>query len=311
MIDKKAKIFVAGHKGMVGSAIIRKLKNKGFDNLVFKTSNELDLRAQEKVEDYIKKERPDVIIDAAAIVGGIWINNKNPYKFLMDNMLIQNNLIRASVNYKVENFIFLGSSCIYPKMAPQPMKEEYLLNGSLEKTNQWYALAKITGVKLIESIRNEFGYNYVSLMPTNLYGPNDNFDEMTSHVIPGMIAKFHKAKIKNIKSVTLWGDGTPLREFLHVDDLAEAINLFLNNEAKDFIYNVGSDQEISIKNLAKLVSKTVGYNGEILWDKNFPNGTPKKKLDSRKIHEFGFSPKIKLEIDGLKTVYNWYINNQI
>ncbi|MAC42259.1 MAG: GDP-fucose synthetase [Pelagibacterales bacterium] len=308
---KDSKIYIAGHNGMVGSAILRKLKNEGYENIIFKSSKELDLRIQKNVDEFLSSEKPEYIIDAAAIVGGIWANNEYQYRFLMDNMLIQNNLINASINNKIKNFIFLGSSCIYPKLATQPMKEEYLLSGPLEETNKWYAIAKITGVKLIESIRNEFGYNYVSLMPTNLYGPNDNFDEMTSHVIPGMIAKFHKAKIKNIKSVTLWGDGSPLREFLHVDDLAEAINLFLNNEAKDFIYNVGSDQEISIKNLAKLVSKTVRYNGEILWDKNFPNGTPKKKLDSRKIHEFGFSPKIKLEKDGLKTVYNWYINSQI
>tara|TARA_B100001059_G_scaffold51041_1_gene44479 strand:+ start:10087 stop:11022 length:936 start_codon:yes stop_codon:yes gene_type:complete len=311
MIVKDSKIYIAGHNGMVGSAILRKLKNEGYENIIFKSSKELDLRIQKNVDEFLSSEKPEYIIDAAAIVGGIWANNEYQYRFLMDNMLIQNNLINASINNKIKNFIFLGSSCIYPKLATQPMKEEYLLSGPLEETNKWYAIAKITGVKLIESIRNEFGYNYVSLMPTNLYGPNDNFDEMTSHVIPGMIAKFHKAKIKNIKSVTLWGDGSPLREFLHVDDLAEAINLFLNNEAKDFIYNVGSDQEISIKNLAKLVSKTVRYNGEILWDKNFPNGTPKKKLDSRKIHEFGFSPKIKLEKDGLKTVYNWYINSQI
>ncbi len=309
MINRDSKIYIAGHNGMVGSAITKKLQKEGFNNLVYKRSTDLDLRIQSEVDKFIEKESPQVIIDAAATVGGIWINNKNPYKFLMDNMLIQNNLINASINFKIENFIFLGSSCIYPKMANQPIKEEYLLTGPLERTNQWYAIAKIAGVKLVEAVRSEFNYNYVSLMPTNLYGPNDNFDEMTSHVIPGMISKFHNAKINSLSSVKLWGDGTPLREFLHVDDLANAIYLFIINKSKNSIYNVGSSEEISINNLAQLISKVVGFNGEILWDDKFPNGTPKKKLDSSSIHDFGFKPSIKLE-SGLKSVYEWYLINQ-
>ena len=309
MINKNLKIYVAGHKGMVGSAILRKLKKEGFKNLITRNSGELDLRIQSKVEAFISNQRPELIIDAAAIVGGIWANNNAPYRFLMDNMLIQNNLLKASVKCKVKKFIFLGSSCIYPKLASQPIKEEYLLSGPLEDTNQWYALAKITGVKLVESIRKEFGYDYVSLMPTNLYGPNDNFDEMSSHVIPGMISKFHKAKIENLNSVKLWGDGSPLREFLYVDDLADAIFLFINKKAEDHIYNVGSNDEVSIHELAKLVSSTVEFKGEILWDSKYPNGTPRKKLNSQKINDFGFKPNYFLKKNGLKAVYNWFKNN--
>jgi GDP-L-fucose synthase len=294
---------------MVGSAILRKLKTEGYKNLITINSSELDLRIQSKVETFINDQSPELIINAAAIVGGIWANNNAPYQFLMDNMLIQNNLLKASVNCNVKKFIFLGSSCIYPKLASQPIKEEYLLSGPLEETNQWYALAKITGVKLVESIRKEYGFDYVSLMPTNLYGPNDNFDEMTSHVIPGMISKFHKAKIENLNSVTLWGDGSPLREFLYVDDLADAIFLFINKKAQDFIYNVGSNDEVSILELAELISNTVEFKGKILWDNKYPNGTPRKKLDSQKINDFGFKPNYFLKKNGLKAVYNWFKNN--
>ena len=222
MILKDSKIYVAGHNGMLGSAILRKLKNKGFKNLIFKSSKELDLRIQKDVDEYISHEKPKIIIDAAAIVGGIWANNEYRYKFLMDNMLIQNNLINASIKNEIRNFIFLGSSCIYPKLAAQPMKEEALLSGPLEETNQWYAIAKISGVKLVDAVRRQFGFNYVSLMPTNLYGPNDNYDLKTSHVLPALIRKIHEAKIDN-KDVELWGTGKSLREFLHVDDLAEAV----------------------------------------------------------------------------------------
>ena len=309
MINKNIKIYIAGHKGMVGSAILRKLKTEGYKNLITINSSELDLRIQSKVETFINNHSPELIINAAAIVGGIWANNNAPYQFLMDNMLIQNNLLKASVNCNVKKFIFLGSSCIYPKLASQPIKEEYLLSGPLEETNQWYALAKITGVKLVESIRKEYGFDYVSLMPTNLYGPNDNFDEMTSHVIPGMISKFHKAKIENLNSVTLWGDGSPLREFLYVDDLADAIFLFINKKAQDFIYNVGSNDEVSILELAELISSTVEFKGEILWDSKYPNGTQRKKLDSQKINDFGFKPNYFLRKNGLKAVYNWFKNN--
>jgi GDP-L-fucose synthase len=308
MISKSSKIYVAGHRGMVGSATVRKLQKEGFNNLIFKSSNELDLRNQSLVDRFIAEEKPEIIIDAAAIVGGIWVNNEYPFKFLMDNMQIQNNLINAAVKNKVENFIFLGSSCIYPRNAQQPLKEEYLLTSSLEKTNQWYALAKITGVKLIEAARKVYGYNYVSLMPTNLYGDNDNFDPMTSHVLPAMITKFHNAKVKNENRVVLWGDGIPLREFLHVDDLANAIYFCMKNKLKENIYNVGSEDEISIRELAETISSIINYKGEIFWDSSYPNGTPRKKLDSSKLNKLGWKPQIRLS-EGIDQVYNWYLKN--
>jgi len=306
MISKSSKIYVAGHRGMVGSATVRKLQKEGFNNLIFKTSEELDLRNQSLVDQFIADETPEIIIDAAAIVGGIWANNEYPFKFLMDNMQIQNNLINAAVKNKVENFIFLGSSCIYPRDAQQPLKEDYLLTSSLESTNQWYALAKITGVKLIEAARKIYGYNYVSLMPTNLYGPNDNFDPMTSHVLPGMITKFHNAKVKNENTVTLWGDGTPLREFLNVNDLAKAIFFCINNNLHDSLYNVGSDDEVSIKQLAEIVKDIIGYQGKIIWDSSFPNGTPRKKLDSSRLNKLGWTTEIKL-IDGIRSTYEFFL----
>tara|TARA_Y100000385_G_C13100812_1_gene644407 strand:- start:2690 stop:3625 length:936 start_codon:yes stop_codon:yes gene_type:complete len=308
MIHKDDKIYVAGHKGMVGSAVVDKLKKNGFNNLIYKTSKELDLRNQNDVSSYIKDNKPNLIINSAAVVGGIWANKKYPYKFLLDNMLIQNNLINAAVNANIKNFIFLGSSCIYPKLSKQPIKEEFLLTGPLEVSNQWYAIAKISGVKLIESIRNEFGYNYVSLMPTNLYGPNDNFDPMTSHVLPGMITKFHKAKLENSKSVTLWGDGSPLREFLHVQDLAESIIFLFDKKLNNSIYNVGSNDELSILELSKIISETIGYEGKIIWDDSFPNGTPRKKLDSSKLNKLGWKPKINLK-EGISKVYRFYLDN--
>ena len=307
MISKNSKIYVAGHSGMVGSAIVRKLKKEGFENLIYKTSQELDLRNQSLVEHFISQEKLDLIVDAAAVVGGIWANNEYPFKFLMENMQIQNNLIRAAVQNKIENFIFLGSSCIYPRDAKQPLKEEYLLTSSLEKTNQWYALAKVTGVKLIEAARKVYGYNYVSLMPTNLYGPNDNFDPMKSHVLPGMIYKIHKAKSTNENSVKLWGDGTPLREFLHVDDIANAIFFATQNKLENHLYNVGSDDEVSIKKLAEIVTEVIGYNGEIIWDSSFPNGTPRKKLDYSNFKSIGWKPEIKFK-EGIKQTYSSYLS---
>ena len=290
---------------MVGSACWRLLKKEGYQNLIGKSSNELDLRNQKEVFTFFKNEKPDIVIDAAAKVGGIWANNEYPFQFLMDNMLIQNNLIDISLKNNVKKFIFLGSSCIYPKNAPQPLKEEYLLTSELEPTNQWYAIAKISGVKLIESIRKQFGYDYVALMPTNLYGPGDNYDLKTSHVLPALIRKYHEAK-QNGVSVTLWGTGNPFREFLHVDDLARAIILFVKNESKDYLYNIGSGQEISIRDLAELVSKVIGFNGETRWDKSMPDGTYRKLLDSNKIEKFGFKSKIDLE-QGIKEVYKNYI----
>jgi GDP-L-fucose synthase len=306
MSSAKTKIYIAGHQGMVGSACWRLFQREGYTNLIGKTSKELDLRNQWEVAQFIKKEKPEIIIDAAAIVGGIWANNQYPYKFLIDNMLIQNNLIHASINHRIENFIFLGSSCIYPKLAAQPLKEEYLLTGELEKTNQWYAIAKICGVKLIESVRKEFGFNYLALMPTNLYGPNDNFDPMTSHVLPGMIAKFHQAKVEKLNEVVLWGDGSPLREFMHVDDLANAILFSVQNKLDGHLYNVGSDDEISIKRLSLLVKKIVGFEGAVTWDTNYPNGTPRKKLDSSKLLEKGWKPNIALE-EGIIQTHKFYL----
>ena len=309
MISESSKIYIAGHRGMVGSATVRKLKKEGFNNFIFKTSNDLDLRNQSLVDQFIDEVKPDLIIDAAAIVGGIWANNEYPFKFLMDNMQIQNNLINAAVKNKVKNFIFLGSSCIYPRDAQQPLKEEYLLTSSLESTNQWYALAKITGVKLIEAARKVNGYNYVSLMPTNLYGENDNFDPMTSHVLPAMITKFHNAKLKNENTVTPWGDGTPLREFLYVDDLANAIYFTTQNEMVNHLYNVGSEDEVSINQLAQVIIKVTGYKGEIIWDSTYPNGTPRKKLDSSRLNKLGWRQQIKLS-EGIDQVYKWYLKNK-
>tara|TARA_B100001175_G_C19502342_1_gene638838 strand:- start:1824 stop:2750 length:927 start_codon:yes stop_codon:yes gene_type:complete len=307
MILKDSKIYVAGHNGMVGSAILRKLKNKGFENLIFKSSKELDLRIQKDVDEYISYEKPKIIIDAAAIVGGIWANNEYRYKFLMDNMLIQNNLINASIKNEIRNFIFLGSSCIYPKLAAQPMKEEALLSGPLEETNQWYAIAKISGVKLVDAVRRQYGFNYVSLMPTNLYGPNDNYDLKTSHVLPALIRKIHEAKIEN-KDVELWGTGKSLREFLHVDDLAEAVLLIMNIQTEDYLYNIGSGNEISIDSLAKLIKEKISFTGKINYNSSYPDGTPRKLLDSNKINKLGWKPKISLE-DGIEITYKEFLKN--
>jgi len=300
MLRKDSKIYVAGHNGMVGSSISRLLNLKGFNNLIFKSSKELDLTNQELVYSFFKKENPEYVINAAAKVGGIMANNTYPYEFLMENMLIQNNLIKFSNDFDVKKFIFLGSSCIYPKLSPQPIKEEYLLTGPLEATNEAYALAKISGLKLCESIRKQYGKEFISLMPTNLYGPKDNYDLNSSHVIPALIRKFRDAVINNNEQVILWGDGSRLREFLHVDDLAESIFFVLNNDLAESLYNVGYGEEISIKDLAELIKKITGFKGLIIWDKAKPNGTPRKLLDSSKIISIGWSPKIKLE-DGIKS----------
>ena len=304
-ISKDSRIYIAGHNGMVGSACWRLLEKEGYHNLIGKTSKELDLRNQNDVYNYLEQEQPEVIIDAAARVGGILANNTYPYEFLMDNMLIQNNLIKTAHELDIEKFIFLGSSCIYPRMAPQPIKEEYLLTGPLEETNQWYAIAKIAGVKLIEALRKQYNRDYVSLMPTNLYGPGDNYDLKTSHVLPAMIRKFHEAKLNGQSDVVLWGTGTPKREFLHVDDLARAVFFAIENRLEESLYNVGSGSEISIKELAKLVQKIIRHNGEIIWDKSKPNGTPRKLLDSSKFLNLSFNISILLE-NGIKKVYNSY-----
>jgi GDP-L-fucose synthase len=314
MLSKDAKIYIAGHRGMVGSACWRALTSAGYNNLIGKTSEELDLKNQQAADDFVKTEKPDAIIDAAARVGGILANDNYPYEFLMDNMQIQNNLIRSAHESDVPKFIFLGSSCIYPKFAPQPLKEEYLLTGPLEPTNEWYAIAKISGVKLIEALRKQYNRDYVSLMPTNLYGPNDNFDLKTSHVLPAMIRKFHDAKLKedeegHSEPVELWGSGSPMREFLHVDDLGQAVLFALEHKLDEHLYNVGSGSDLTIKALAKMIQKVVGYNGGIVWDDSKPDGTPKKLMDSLMLNNEGWKSLINLE-KGIKMTYDWFLSNQ-
>jgi len=302
MVDHNSKIYITGHNGMVGSACWRALKDKSYKNIIGYSSKDLDLRDQKKVFEIIKSEKPDVIINAAARVGGILENSQKPYEFLMDNMLIQNNLIKTAHELNIEKFIFLGSSCIYPKMAPQPLKEEYLLTGPLEETNQWYAIAKISGVKLIEALREQYNRDYISLMPTNLYGPGDNYDLETSHVLPAMLRKFHEAKENNKSEVILWGTGNPKREFLHVDDLARAVVFSIENPLSDSLYNIGSLMEVSIRELAELISKIVGYDGRIKWDQTKPDGTPRKLMDSSKINLAGWKVKIDLK-KGIESLY--------
>lgn len=308
MIDKNSIIYIAGHNGMVGSAIWRTLKAKGYINLVGASSKELDLRKQKAVRDYIRKIKPDVIIDAAAKVGGILANNNFPYQFLMENMQIQNNLINEAHRLGVDKFIFLGSSCIYPKLAPQPLKEEYLLTASLEPTNEWYALAKITGVKLCEAIRKQFKKDFVSLMPTNLYGTHDNFDLNSSHVLPAMIRKFHEAKQNNNAVVVLWGTGTPMREFLFVDDMAAAVVFALENQLPEYLYNVGTGKDITINELASTIQKVVGHTGDIIWDDTKPDGTPRKLMDVSKMNNIGWKHQVDLE-EGIHKTYNWFLEN--
>jgi GDP-L-fucose synthase len=307
-MKKETKIYIAGHRGMVGSAVWRALENKGYTNLVGKTSKELDLRNQTAVLDFYKKEKPEVVIDAAAKVGGILANNNFPYQFLMENMQIQNNLIDSALNFGIEKFIFLGSSCIYPKLAPQPLKEEYLLTDSLEPTNEWYAIAKITGVKACEAIRKQFQKDYVSLMPTNLYGTHDNFDLKSSHVLPAMIRKFHEAKNNNNSDVMLWGSGTPMREFLFVDDMAEAVVYAIENELPEYLYNIGTGEDLTIKELGETVQQVVGHEGNLVWDRSKPDGTPRKLMDISKMHNLGWKHKIDLK-QGIEKTYVWFIEN--
>lgn len=294
---------------MVGSAIWRKLSQEGYTSLIGLSSSQLDLRNQNKVAEFIASEKPEIVIDAAARVGGILANSQYPYTFLMDNLLIQNNLISSSLKNKVGKFIFLGSSCIYPKLAPQPLKEEYLLTGDLEPTNEWYAIAKIAGVKAIEAIRRQYHLDYISLMPTNLYGPNDNFDLHTSHVLPAMIRKFHDAKEEGKMYVTLWGSGKPMREFLHVDDLATAVYFTLNNKLSDHLYNVGTGIDLTIKSLAELVQNIVGFEGDIVWDTSKPDGTPRKLMDTSRLNHAGWKSQISLDA-GLRMTYNWFTLNK-
>ena len=307
-MNNKEKIYIAGHKGMAGSAVWRALEKRGYSNLVGVSSKKLNLRNQQAVLDFYKEEKPSVVIDAAAKVGGILANKDYPYDFLMQNMQIQNNLIDGALNSGIEKFIFLGSSCIYPKLAPQPLKEEYLLTDSLESTNEWYAIAKISGVKACQAIRNQYGKDFVSLMPTNLYGYFDNFDLQSSHVLPAMLRKFHEAKINGNTPVKLWGSGTPMREFLFVDDMAEAVVFALENKLPEYLYNIGSGKDINIKQLAETIQNVVGHKGDIIWDNSKPDGTPRKLLDVSKMKALGWHYSTNLK-EGVEKTYQWFQEN--
>lgn len=307
-MKNNTKIYIAGHKGMVGSAIWRTLIAKGYTNLIGVSSAELDLRNQQAVQDFISAAKPDVVIDAAARVGGILANNNYPYQFLMENLQIQNNLIDSALQVGIEKFIFLGSSCIYPRLAPQPLKEECLLTSHLEPTNEWYAIAKITGVKACQAIRKQFGKDYVSLMPTNLYGTYDNFDLNTSHVLPAMMRKFHEAKESQHAPVTLWGSGTPLREFLFVDDMARAVVFAVENTLPEYLYNIGTGTDLTIKELAEMIQKITGHQGEIIWDTTKPDGTPRKLMDISKMHNLGWKHQVDLQL-GIQMTYDWFVEN--
>jgi len=306
-LQNNAKIYIAGHRGMVGSAVIRALNAQGFHHIVTRTSAELDLRNQQAVEEFYATEKPDYVVDAAAKVGGILANNIYRAEFLYDNLMMQNNIIHFAYKYGVKKLLFLGSSCIYPKLAPQPLKEEYLLSGELEPTNEPYAIAKITGIKMCEAYHDQYGCNFISAMPTNLYGPNDNYHLENSHVLPALIRKFHEAKTQNKSTVEIWGDGSPLREFLFADDLADAlVYLLLNYNEKPFV-NVGFGEDISIKDLALLVKKVVGFHGELTFDTSKPNGTPRKLMDSSRLFATGWKPKVGLE-EGIGIAYQDYIS---
>jgi GDP-L-fucose synthase len=308
LILKTTKIYIAGHKGMVGSAVWRALISKGYTNLIGKTSKELNLIDQQSVLDFYNQEQPEAVIDAAAKVGGILANNDFPYQFLMENMQIQNNLIDGAYKAGIEKFVFLGSSCIYPKFASQPLKEEYLLTDSLEPTNEWYAISKITGVKACQAIRKQYKKEYVSLMPTNLYGYFDNFDLQSSHVLPAMLRKFHEAKLNKHSDVILWGSGTPMREFLFVEDLAEAVVYALENNLPEYLYNIGTGKDITIKDLAETIQSVTGHQGRILWDASKPDGTPKKLMDVSKMKDRGWEYSTELK-EGIKKTYSWYLEN--
>ncbi|KYP15134.1 GDP-L-fucose synthase [Flavihumibacter sp. CACIAM 22H1] len=305
-MDINSKIYIAGHRGMVGSAIMRRLQSAGFTNFITRTSAQLDLRNQAAVGEFFALEKPDYVFLAAAKVGGIHANNTFRGEFLYDNLMIQNNIIHSSYQQGVKKLLFLGSSCIYPKLAPQPLKEEYLLTGELEPTNEPYAIAKIAGIKLCDAYRSQYGCNFISVMPTNLYGPNDNYDLNNSHVLPALIRKFHEAKLSSAPSVTMWGTGTPRREFLHADDLADACYYLMQEYNEPGLVNIGVGDDIAIKDLALLVQEVVGYEGTIEHDLTKPDGTPRKLMDVSKLHSFGWRHKIALA-DGLRQVYAEFV----
>ncbi|WP_041257570.1 GDP-L-fucose synthase [Fibrella aestuarina] len=308
-MEKDAKIYVAGHRGMVGSAIVRYLNAHGYQNIVARTSSELDLRNQEAVATFFADEKPDYVFLAAAKVGGILANNIYRAEFLYDNLIIEANIIHSAYQNGVKKLLFLGSSCIYPKMAPQPLKEDYLLSGFLEPTNEPYAIAKIAGIKLCEAYRSQYGANFVSAMPTNLYGPNDNYDLQGSHVLPALIRKFHEAKVNNQEFVEVWGTGSPFREFMHADDLAEACVYLMNNYDGEQFVNVGTGDEVTIKELAELVKETVGFEGELRWNTDKPDGTPRKLMDVSRLHDMGYKHRIGLR-EGLAATYQDFLKNE-
>jgi len=309
-MNKDSKIYVAGHRGLVGSAILRKLKADGYTNLVYRTSKELDLRNPVEVNRFFDDEQIEYVFLAAAKVGGIVANNEYPADFIRDNIMIQTNVIDASYRTNVKKLLFLGSTCIYPKLAPQPLKEEYLLTGELEPTNEAYAIAKIAGIKMCESYNKQYGTKYISAMPTNLYGENDNFDLQSSHVLPALIRKFHEAKMNNSEYVEVWGTGTPKREFLYSDDLADACLFLMNNYDGNEIVNIGVGEDLPIKDLANLVKKVIGFNGELKFDTSKPDGTPRKLVDVTKINSLGWKATTSLE-EGLHKAYNWFLENEL
>jgi GDP-L-fucose synthase len=308
-VEKSDKIFIAGHRGLVGSALVRRLQQDGFTNLVMRNRSELDLGDEARVDDFFARENPAFVVFAAARVGGVKANNDLPVEFLLENLQIQNNVIRAAYNGKVRKFLFLGSSCIYPRHAPQPIPESALLTGPLEPTNEAYAIAKIAGIKLCQAYAREYGANFISAMPTNLYGPNDNFDLVSSHVLAALLRKAHIAKQEGRRELVVWGSGKPRREFLHVDDLAEACLFLLQKYDSPDIVNVGRGEDISIRELAELICEIVGFKGELAWDPTKPDGTPRKLLDVSKIHALGWRHRIGLR-DGIARTYQWFLENQ-
>jgi GDP-L-fucose synthase len=309
-MELNSKIYVAGHNGMVGSAIIRWLKDKGYQNLIYKNSKELNLMRQQDVEDFFEVEKPEYVFLAAAKVGGIHANNTFPAEFIYNNIMIESNIIHSAYKYGVKKLLFLGSSCIYPKFSEQPIKEEYLLTGTLEPTNEAYAIAKITGIELCKFYRRQYGVDFISAMPTNLYGINDNFDLNTSHVLPALIRKIHEAKITNQKEVIMWGTGKPKREFLYVDDLADACLFLMEHYSDELHVNVGTGEDIEIRELTYLIKNIIGYEGDIVSDLSKPDGTPRKLLDVSKLHQLGWKHKVSLE-KGIRNVYEWYLNQSI
>ena len=304
-LTQASRIYVAGHRGLVGSALVRALEKSGHANLLLRGRDELDLTDQRAVNEFFDSQRPDAVIMAAARVGGILANNTRPALFIRDNLVIQDNVIDAAYRSGVAKFVFLGSSCIYPKLAPQPIKEDYLLTGPLEPTNEWYAIAKIAGVKMCQAYRREYGFNAISLMPTNLYGPGDNFDLQNSHVLPALIRRFHEAKLRGDDSVTVWGTGTPRREFLHVDDLADAVLYLLHAYDAEPIVNIGWGRDVTIRELADIVMSAVGYTGSVIFDATKPDGTPRKLLDVARLTDLGWQPKISLK-EGIEGTYSWF-----